>query len=57
LTGEGLDVWRAILGLKKFKLPWLLLSADTFGRAAYSELEKDQHFLLPLTYKKVIAKD
>jgi putative intracellular protease/amidase len=57
LSGEGLDLWGAVPGLKKVKLIGLLLRADTFGRSAYCELERDPQFLNPLTYKQVIAQD
>jgi putative intracellular protease/amidase len=57
LSGEGLDLWGAIPGLKKLKLLGLLLRADAFGRSAYRELERDPNFLDPMAYEKVFADD
>jgi putative intracellular protease/amidase len=55
LSGEGLDLWSTIPGLKKFKLLGLLLRADKFGRAAYAALKQDQNFLHPVAYEKAVA--
>ncbi len=55
LSGEGLDLWGAIPGLKKLKLLGLLLRADAFGRSAYAGLELDQNFLGPDAYGKIVA--
>jgi putative intracellular protease/amidase len=57
LSGEGLDFWGAIPVLKKVKLLGLLLRADAPARAAYAELEKDEHFLHPFAYEKVVAEE
>ncbi len=55
LSGEGLDLWGAIPGLKKVKLLGLLLRADQFGRSAYAALEQDHNFLHPLAYEMTVA--
>ena len=50
ITGEGLDPWGWIPGLKKLKLLGLLLRADKFAKSAYKELELDANFLSPVRY-------
>ena len=47
ISGEGLDPWGWITGLKKLKIIGLLLRADRFGRAAYRQVEQDPNFLNP----------
>ncbi len=53
LSGEGLDPWGWIPGLRKLRLIGLLLRADRAGRHAYGELELDAHFLSPRRYDEV----
>jgi putative intracellular protease/amidase len=50
ITGEGLDPWGFVPGLKKLKVLGAILRANADGRAAYAELEKDAAFLDPLRY-------
>lgn len=50
VTGEGLDVWGWIPGLKKIKLLGLMLRAQLPARQAYGQLQSDGAFLQPLTY-------
>lgn len=50
ITGEGLDAWGWIPGLKKIKLLGLMLRAQLPARQAYARLELDAAFLQPLTY-------
>ncbi len=47
ISGEGLDPWGWIKGLKKIKLVGLLLRADHIGRAAYEDIQQDPNFLNP----------
>ena len=53
ITGEGLDPWGWIPGLKKIKLLGLFLRADYFGRNAYKEIEQDPNFLNPKRYDEL----
>lgn len=57
VTGEGLDVWGRIPGLKHLVMVGRSLRADSAGRAAYAELELDPPFLAPLRHDAVAAKD
>jgi hypothetical protein len=50
LTGEGLDPWGLVPGLKKVKLLGNILRANADGRAAYAAMEQDAAFLAPLRY-------
>lgn len=53
ISGEGLDVWGFIPGLKKIRLLGLLLRAQAPARAAYAEMEQDAHFRAPLRYDQL----
>jgi len=53
LTGEGLDPWGWIPGLKKIKLLGLTLRANRAARAAYKKLEADPSFQNPLIYESI----
>lgn len=53
ISGEGLDPWGWIPGIKKIKLLGLLLRADQLGRAAYREIEQDSNFLNPKRYDEL----
>lgn len=55
VTGEGLDFWGRIPGLKRLVLVGRSLRADAAGRAAYAELERDPAFLAPLRHEAVSA--
>jgi putative intracellular protease/amidase len=53
LTGEGLDIWSFIPGLKNFKILGLMLRANAEARRAYQRMETDPAFLKPLTYEEL----
>jgi len=57
ITGEGLDPWGFIPGLKKLKVLGAVLRANADARAAYAELERDARFLHPMRYDAVRAAD
>ena len=57
LSGEGLDPWGWIPGLKKLRVFGLMLRADGNGRAAYRELERDTDFRAPKPYSALRADD
>jgi putative intracellular protease/amidase len=50
LSGEGLDVWGQIPGLRKIKVLGLLLRANSTARRAYAKMQLDTAFLHPGTY-------
>jgi len=50
LSGEGLDLWGRIPGLRKLKLLGLLLRANAAARRAYGKMQLDPAFLHPITY-------
>ncbi len=47
ISGEGLDPWGWIPGLRKIRCIGLFLRADRFGLQAYRELQQDRQFLQP----------
>ena len=53
ISGEGLDVWGFIPGLKKIRLIGLMLRAHAPARAAYAEMQQDAHYGSPLRYDQV----
>lgn len=57
ISGEGLDVWGFIPGLKKLRLVGLFLRAQSGARAAYRQLEQDGEFLHPLRYADLRVED
>ncbi len=57
LSGEGLDPWGWIPGLKKLRLLGLFLRADRYGRHAYQELTRDPQFLRPRHYDQLSVND
>jgi putative intracellular protease/amidase len=57
VTGEGLDPWGFIPGLKKLIVVGAALRANAAGRRAYAELERDPRFLAPLRHDAVAADD
>lgn len=57
VTGEGLDLWGRVPGLKKLVLVGRSLRADAAGRAAYAELERDAAFLAPLRHEQAGVED
>lgn len=50
LSGEGLDPWGFIPGLRKIRLIGLMLRAQSGARRAYREMEQDARFLAPQYY-------
>jgi putative intracellular protease/amidase len=57
VTGEGLDPWGLVPGLKRVVLIGRTLRADAAGRRAYAELEREAAFLSPLRHAAVRAAD
>lgn len=55
ISGEGLDPWGFVPGLKKVKLLGAILRANSDGRAAYAALEQDSRFERPLAYDALVA--
>ena len=55
VTGEGLDIWGFIPGLRKLPLIGRFLRANRDGRAAYAELCQDASFVTPLRWDAVRA--
>ena len=51
LSGEGLDPWGWIPGLRKIRCIGLFLRADRYGRQAYAELQQESRFLQPKRYQ------
>ncbi len=50
LSGDGLDLWGRIPGLRKIKCLGLLLRANAEARRAYTSLQNDAAFLRPERY-------
>lgn len=50
LSGEGLDAWALIPGLRRLRLIGLMLRAERGAREAYARLEADADFATPLRY-------
>ena len=57
LTGEGLDPWGWLPGLRRFKLLGLLLRARADARQAYKALLADEAFRQPLDYRQLRVAD
>jgi len=57
LTGEGLDPWGWLPGLRRLKLLGLLLRARRGARAAYRALREDAEFRRPLRYDQLRVAD
>ncbi len=55
ISGEGLDPWGWLPGLRKLRLIGLMLRADRYGRAAYAQLEQDAAFLHPRRFSDISA--
>jgi len=53
LSGEGLDPWGWVPGLKKLRLIGLMLRAQSPARLAYAKLERDERFQHPLAYSQL----
>jgi putative intracellular protease/amidase len=57
ISGEGLDPWGFIPGLKKLVLFGRLLRAHKDGRDSYSAIQQNDSFLHPLKYSELNADD
>lgn len=57
ISGEGLDPWGFIPGLKKVRAIGLMLRAQAGAREAYAALEKDADFLHPCRYSELKVGD
>jgi putative intracellular protease/amidase len=53
LSGEGLDPWGRIPGLRRFRLLGLVMRANAAARSAHAELERDPGFLAPMPYAAI----
>jgi putative intracellular protease/amidase len=56
LTGEGLDAWGWIPGLRRLRLIGLVLRADRRARAAHTRLTEAPAFRQPLSYDAAAAR-
>lgn len=57
LSGEGLDVWGFLPGLKKIRLIGLTLRANRDARRAYAEMQSDSEFRNPRAYSTLHPDD
>ena len=57
LTGEGLDFWSFLPGLRRLKLLGLGLRANADARRAYALMQGDSAFGRPLTYGELKIED
>jgi putative intracellular protease/amidase len=57
LTGEGLDFWGFIPGLRRFTAVGRLMRANAPARAAYAAMERDAAFTSPLVWREVGLED
>jgi putative intracellular protease/amidase len=55
LTGQGLDLWGFIPGLRLFPLLGLLMRADRDGRCAYAEMTHAPGFKAPIKWADIDA--
>ena len=53
LTGQGLDLWGFIPGLRRFTAVGRLMRANAPARAAYAAMEQDAAFKAPLAWRNV----
>jgi putative intracellular protease/amidase len=53
VTGEGLDFWGFLPGLRRLKLVGLVLRADRRGRAAYARMLASESFRSPLAWQDI----
>ena len=53
LSGEGLDPWGFIPGLKKIRLVGLILRANRNARSAHQKMEQDPKFINPISYQAI----
>jgi len=57
VTGEGLDPWGFIPGIKRIKLFGLMLRAHAGARAACEDMQKDTLFQNPVGYSDLLVDD
>ncbi len=57
LTGEGLDLWGFIPGLRRFTAVGRLMRANAEGRRAYAAMLQDPAFKAPLTWRQARRDD
>src|SRR5579862_2663895 len=57
LSGEGLDPWGQIPGLRKFRVVGLILRADRAARAAYAQMIEAPSFRSPIAYDSLQERD
>ncbi len=57
LSGEGLDVWSRVPGLRRLKLVGRMLRANADARGAWRALEADADFARPLRHDALHADD
>ncbi|HEY2662373.1 MAG TPA: type 1 glutamine amidotransferase domain-containing protein [Caulobacteraceae bacterium] len=57
LSGEGLDPWGFLPGLRRLKLIGLMLRANGDGRRAYGEMAASAEFKAPLRWADLRARD
>ena len=55
LTGEGLDIWGFIPGVRHLVAVGRLMRANADARRAYAAMEKDPAFTTPLTWRRCAA--
>jgi putative intracellular protease/amidase len=53
LSGEGLDPWGVVPGLRRVKLIGLALRANRVARRDYATLERDPGFVQPIAYTAI----
>ena len=53
LSGEGLDAWSRVPGLRRMKLLGLVMRANRAARDAYAALEQDARFRAPMPYAAI----
>lgn len=57
LSGQGLDLWGFVPGLRRLKLLGLVLRANAAARAAYGEMQRDAEFQAPVRYDQLQVAD
>ncbi|MES2297993.1 MAG: type 1 glutamine amidotransferase domain-containing protein [Pseudomonadota bacterium] len=57
ISGEALDVWGWIPGLRRLKLVGLALRANASARAAYREMQADPSFRAPQSFASMAVAD
>ena len=57
LTGQGLDLWGFIPGLRRLTAVGRLMRANAPARAAYAAMEQDAAFKAPLAWRNVRRED